>query len=92
MRLAFFFLINVLAAVGFGYLARSMGYGTVGTALVVIGVLAVLQLAYVLWLVAVSRLPEEEDAEETAPGSKPLMPPAGRRLSGAESVSGKQIR
>lgn len=92
MRLALFFLINVLAAVGFGYLAASQGYGAVGIALVVIGVLAVLQLAYVLWLVAISKLPEDETPARDAKASKPLMPATARRLSGAESVPGKHIQ
>lgn len=92
MRLALFFVINVLAAVAFGFIAASHGYGAGGIALVVIGVLAALQLAYVLWLVAISRLPDAPDGSEEAASSAPYLPSTGRRLSGAKRVSGNELR
>jgi hypothetical protein len=66
MRLGLFTGINVVAALLFGALAYSNGYSAAGILLVVIGVLAVLQLAYVTWLVAIARLRTSETGKDEA--------------------------
>ncbi|MEL6643467.1 MAG: hypothetical protein AAFQ79_05995 [Pseudomonadota bacterium] len=64
MRLAVFFLINVVAAAAFGWMAYAQGHGAGAIALRVIVVLGVLQLAYAAWLVTVSVMTRDQRADQ----------------------------
>jgi hypothetical protein len=88
MRLALFSLINFLVAGGFGLRAYLGGQGLSQIVLTVVIVLVVLQLAYALWLVAISYMkPTPEVKDETADADT-VVRSGGRRLSGAPGGPG----
>lgn len=92
MRLALFAILNVAIAGFFGIYAFAQGKSLGEIAFTVLLVLVVIQLAYVVWLVAVSLLKPEEEAPETGAAAEPLVPRSSRRLSSAQGATGKQVR
>lgn len=91
MRLALFALVNAILAGVFGYYAYAQGMTAGEIAFTVVLVLVVIQLAYVIWLVAISFLKREDDTAKTKT-AETFVPGPARRLSGAQSLSRNQTR
>lgn len=66
MRLVFFFFVNVLVAALCGLLTFLQGHSAFTIILRVVAVLVSLQLAYVLWLFAISLLPPKKIDEKAS--------------------------
>ncbi len=66
MRLLLFFFVNVLVAAICGVLTFLQGHNAGTIVLRVAAVLISLQLAYVVWLFAISRLPSNKTDENAA--------------------------
>ena len=92
MRLALFSVVNLVTAVSLSGYAYLQGHGLSGALLTAVAVLIVLQLAYVLWLVVLSRIPDESPADSEAKVQRKFSRSGGGSLTRAESVTGKQAR
>ena len=91
MRLALFALVNAVVAGFFGFYFYVQGRTLGEAAVIVFLVLVVIQLAYVVWLVAISFLKREEDRSGTK-SAETFVPGSTRHLSSAQGVPGKQTR
>ena len=85
MRLGLFILVNIVVAAAFGAYATSAGYGAGAIVLIVIGVLAAVQLTYVLWLVAISYLKPARQEPDATKNAGAYVTSGGQRLSNASS-------
>lgn len=89
MRLVLFSIINVLAALVFGWLAYSLGHSVGRIVLQVVVVVVALQFAYAAWLVVVSLLSSNQSNAAQKPRAQDTAKSPGRSaVSGASEGNG----
>ena len=91
MRLALFAFVNVVVAGFFGFQAYAQGKTFGQIAMSVVLVLVVLQLAYVVWLVALSVLKRKDTPTEDQ-GAETFVTGSTTGLRNAESIPGSRTR